>query len=86
VVKFGFSEKAKKFKKIFVVLFDKSVVFCARISVFVKKLTKIFKNRCGQVILYKLYFIVASTIPTFLEAHAGFFRSSMKGKFDVYLM
>ena len=35
--------------------FDKSVVFCARNSVLVKKLTKIFQNKCGQVVLYKLY-------------------------------
>ena len=32
--------------------FDMSVVFCARNSVLVKK---IFINKCGQVILYKLY-------------------------------
>ena len=35
--------------------FDKSVVFCARNSVLVKKSTKIFQNKCGQVVLYKLY-------------------------------
>ena len=33
---------------------DKSVVFCARNSVLVKKSTKIFQNKCGQVVLYKL--------------------------------
>ena len=53
LLKFGFSEKATKFEKIFVALY-KSVVFCARNSVLVKKLTKIFKNKCGQVVLYKL--------------------------------
>ena len=35
--------------------FDKRAVFCARNSVLVKKSTKIFQNKCGQVILYKLY-------------------------------
>ena len=34
--------------------FDKSVVFCVCNSVLVKKSTKIFKNKCGQVVLYKL--------------------------------
>ena len=35
--------------------FDKSVVFCARNSVLVKKSTKIFQNKCGQVVFYQLY-------------------------------
>ena len=35
--------------------FDKSIVFCAHNSVLVKKSTKIFQNKCGQVLLYKLY-------------------------------
>ena len=35
-------------------IFDKSVVFCARNSVLVKKSMKIFQNKCGQVVLYKL--------------------------------
>ena len=35
--------------------FDKSVVFYARNTVLVKKSTKIFQNKCGQVVLYKLY-------------------------------
>ena len=55
LIKFGFSEKATKFEKILRRTFDKSVVFCARNSVLVKKLTKIFQNKCGQVVLYKLY-------------------------------
>jgi hypothetical protein len=42
IVKFGFSEKATKFEKNLLFTFDKSVVFCARNSVFVKKSTKIF--------------------------------------------
>ena len=33
-----------------------------------------------------IYRKVASTSPSHLEAHAGFFRLSMKGKFDVYLL
>ena len=37
--------------------FDKSVVFCARNSVLVKKSTKVFKNKSGQVVLYKLYLV-----------------------------
>ena len=35
--------------------FDKSVMFCARNSVLFKKSTKIFQNKCGQVVLYILY-------------------------------
>ena len=54
-VTFGFSEKATKLKKNLHRTFDKSVVFCARNSVLVKKLTKIFQNKCGQVVSYKLY-------------------------------
>ena len=53
-LKFGFSEKATKFKKNLRRTFDKSVVFSARNSVLVKKSTKIFQNKCGQVVLYKL--------------------------------
>ena len=41
-LKVGFSEKATKFEKIRRRTFDKSVVFCARNSVLVKKSTKIF--------------------------------------------
>ena len=54
VLKFVFSEKATKFEKNVRRTFDKSVVFCERKSVLVKKSTKIFQNRCGQVVLYKL--------------------------------
>ena len=43
-IKFGFSEKATKFEKIFVVLLTR-----ASCSV-----RKIFQNKCGQVVLYKL--------------------------------
>ena len=35
--------------------FDKSVVFYACNSVLAKNSTKIFKNKCGHVVLYKLY-------------------------------
>ena len=41
-LKFVFSEKATKFEKNLRRTFDKSVVFCARNSVLVKKLMKIF--------------------------------------------
>ena len=34
--------------------FDKSVIICARNSILVKNLTKIFQNKRGQVVLYKL--------------------------------
>ena len=54
VVKFGFSEKATKFEKNLRRTFDKTLVFCVRNSVLVKKSTKIFQNKCGQVVLYKL--------------------------------
>ena len=53
-VKFGFSEKATKFEKNLRRIFDKSFEFCARNSVLVKKLTNIFQNKCGQVVLCKL--------------------------------
>jgi hypothetical protein len=49
-VKFGFSEKATKFEKNLRRTLDKSVVFCARNSELVKKSTKIFQNKCGQVV------------------------------------
>ena len=42
LLKFGFSEKATKCEKNLRCTFDKSVVFCARNSVLVKKSTKIF--------------------------------------------
>ena len=58
ILKFGFSEKATKFEKNLCRTFDKSVVFCARNSALVKKLTKIFQNKCGQVVLYKLYILI----------------------------
>ena len=55
MAKFSFSEKASKFEKNLRRTFDKSVVFCARNSVLlVKKSTKIFQNKCGKVVLYKL--------------------------------
>ena len=53
-LKFGFSEKATKFEKNLCLTFDKIVLFCASNSVLVKKLTKIFQNKCGQVVSYKL--------------------------------
>ena len=53
-LQFGFSEKATKIEKNLHRTFDKSVVFCARNSLLVKKSTKIFQNKCGQVALYKI--------------------------------
>ena len=53
-LKFGFSERVTKCEKNLPRTFHKSVVFCARNSVIVKKSTKIFQNKCGQVVLYKL--------------------------------
>ena len=55
VIKFGFSEKATKFEKNLLRTFDKSVVFCVGNSILVKKSLKIFQNKYGQVVLYKLY-------------------------------
>ena len=43
-MQYWFYEKATKFEKNLCRTFDKSVVFCARNSVLVKKSTKIFKN------------------------------------------
>ena len=37
---------------------------------------------CNNILIYRKF---ASTSRTCLEAHAGFFRLSMKGKFDVCL-
>ena len=62
VIKFGFSEKATKFEKNLLRTFDKSVVFCAHNSVLVKKSTKIFQNKCGQVVLYKLQTLLDHTL------------------------
>ena len=54
MAKFGFFEKATKFETNLRSTFDKRAVFCARNRVLVKKSTKIFQNKCGQVVLYKL--------------------------------
>ena len=54
LLKFGFSEKATKFEENLRNTFDKGVMFCARNIILVKKSTKIFKNKCVQVVLYKL--------------------------------
>ena len=54
LLKFVFSEKATKFEKNLRCTSDKSVEFCARNSILVKKLTKIFKNKCGQIVLFKV--------------------------------
>ena len=35
---------------------------------------------------HKIYRIVASASPSRIEAHAGFFRSLMKGVFDPYVL
>ena len=50
-LKFEFSEKAIKFEKNLRLTFDESVMFCARNSILVKKSTKIFQNKSGQVVL-----------------------------------
>ena len=75
-IKFGFSEKATKFEKNLRRTFDKSVVFCARNSVLVKKLTKIFQNKCGQVVriiqsldnLYLLHFVAFFHVASLFSA------------------
>ena len=54
LIKFRFSEKAKKFEKNLRCTCDKSVVFSACNSILVKKWMKIVQNKCGQVVLYKL--------------------------------
>ena len=60
-LKFGFSEKATNFEKIFVVLLTRALCSVhtrgAHNSVLVKKSKKIFQNKCGQVVLYKFYHI-----------------------------
>ena len=48
LLKFGFSEKATKFEKNLCRTFDKSIVFCARNSVLVKKSTKIFQTNVDK--------------------------------------
>ena len=53
-VKFGFSERATKFEKNLHRIFDKSVMFFARSSLLIKNSTKIFENKCGQVVSCKL--------------------------------
>ena len=61
-VKFGFSEKATKFEKNLCRTFDKSVVFCARNSLIIKKSTKIFKNKYGQVLKYTNFNCLMTTV------------------------
>ena len=52
-IKFGFSEKATKFEKIFVVLLTRaSCSVCATVNL--SKSQKDFSKKCGQVVLYKL--------------------------------
>ena len=55
-VLFGFSEKATKFEKNLRRTFDKSIMFCARNSVLVKKLTKNFQNKCDHLIIQTLMY------------------------------
>ena len=57
LLKFGFSEKATKFEKIFVVLLTRASCYCARNSILVKKLTKIFFFKCGLLRKPKLYLL-----------------------------
>ena len=54
-LKFGFSEKATKFEKNLHRTFDKSVVFCARNSILVKKSTKILKKMWTSRIIQTLH-------------------------------
>ena len=51
VLKFGFSEKATKFEKNLPRIFDKSVVFCVRNSILVKKSTKIFQPNVVKTLI-----------------------------------
>ena len=44
-------------------------------------------NQCnGRTEIQTNYYKVTTTSSSHLEAHAGFFRLPMKGKFDVYLL
>ena len=51
--------------------FEKSVVFCARNSILVKKMTKIFKKKRGEVVLYKLYKIDVVNFKISIVSHAN---------------
>ena len=53
-VKFGFSEKATKFEKVFIVLLARASCSVCKNSVLVKMSTEMFQNESGQVVLYKL--------------------------------
>ena len=50
-----FWEGHKIWRKSWSYFWQEHQVLCARNSVFVKESTKIFQNKCGQVLLYKLY-------------------------------
>ena len=49
-------------------------------------------KRCGEGVgtvehdIENIYHIVASSSPSHIEAHAGLFRSLMKGIFDPYVL
>ena len=45
-----------------------------------------FQGMEKKIEVKNAYYKAASTSPFRLEAHAGFFRLSMKGKFDGYLL
>ena len=64
-VLFGFSEKATKFEKNLRRTFDKSIMFCARNSVLVKKLTKNFQNKCDHLIIQTLMYTKKFIKPVF---------------------
>ena len=48
---------ATKFDKIFVVLLTRASC-SVRATALCKKSTKIFMNKCGQIVLYKLYYFM----------------------------
>ena len=45
-----------------------------------------FGRKFGFMGPFMMYRIVASTSPSRIEAHAGLFRSLMKGIFDPYVL
>ena len=52
--KFVFSEKATKFEEIFVVLLTRASCSVHAIALLSKSRQRVFRNKCGQVVLYKL--------------------------------
>ena len=62
-----------------------AMVFAKLVSILCK-VTIGYQVRFDKRLIKFMYRIVASTSPSRIEAHAGIFRSLMKGIFDPYVL